>query len=541
VRHAPNRSLKVGPGAEIALPPALKVAVRAVNDLIPQPAILDAVAAVAAAEDVASVLHRLLDAIGGALTPLACGIWLAGQEGGDAPVVVQRGVTTGAAELARLADAARRWCQAHVDAVETSLEGRDAPDTLGALLGAAGCDTLITAPLVVEARPVGLAFAGFRAGEGQARPSLALLRTITAVGSSSLERLSLAERLARQRRQSDALYRVSQAFTASLDVEHLLGLIVRLAVDTIPSAANGVLHLLDEKTGELRPRALSFVGEVCPDAPGRSQMRQGHGVAGLALERGQVINVPDVSRDSRFVRVGEVRPFASMLVAPLLLGERRIGTLSVDSPLTNAFIQEDEHLLLTLATQAAAAIENARLVRDLQQSLADLRRTQDQLIQSEKLSAIGQLIAGVAHELNNPLTAIMGYAQLLEDEEDLDEELARDLSKIHGQAERAARIVQNLLVFARQQQFRRELLDMNEVIERTVELRAYQLRVSNVQVHQSAGRRAARRAGRCQPDAAGVAEPDQQRPRCHQEHRRGGQYHHHVAPGEWDGAGAGER
>ena len=79
----------------------------------------------------------------------------------------------------------------------------------------------------------------------------------------------------------------------------------------------------------------------------------------------------------------------------------------------------------------------------------------------------------------------MGYAQLLEAEQDLDEGLARDLAKIRGQAERAARIVQNLLTFARQQQFRREFLDMNDIIARTVELRAYQLRVSNVQVHQS--------------------------------------------------------
>ena len=118
----------------------------------------------------------------------------------------------------------------------------------------------------------------------------------------ALGRLRADERLHQQRRQSDALYRVSLALTVTLDLEHLLSLIVRLATDTIPTATNGVLHLLDEETGELRPRALSFVGEVRPDAPGRSQMRQGHGVAGVALEQGRVINVPDVAQDPRFLR-----------------------------------------------------------------------------------------------------------------------------------------------------------------------------------------------------------------------------------------------
>lgn len=485
----------------------MKGAIRAVNEPTSQLHVLDAIATAAdAAADVPALLDCLLDAIARALAPRACGAYVTVGEEGDPPVVAQRGLADAewstvrrrnkarsaiapasgldvdTANL-RLADAAARWRAAHPDGGVVSLEGEQPPGTLAAILGAAGCRALVSAPLGTGGDSRGLAFAGLDASAPQAMPCLELLRPIARIGGLALGRLRVAERLARQRRQSAALYHVSLALTTTLDLEHLLGLIVRLAADTVPKAMNGVLHLLDEETGELHPRALSFVGEVRPDAPGRSQMRQGHGVAGVALERGQVINVPDVARDPCFVRVGDVRPFASMLVAPLLIGERRIGTLSIDSPQTNAFSEADEHLLLTLATQAAAAIENARLVSDLQQSLVDLRRTQEQLIQSEKLSAIGQLIAGIAHELNNPLTAIMGYAQLLQAGEDLDEGVARDLTKIHGQAQRAARIVQNLLTFARQQQFRREHLDMNDVIERTVELRAYQLRVSNVQVH----------------------------------------------------------
>jgi signal transduction histidine kinase/CheY-like chemotaxis protein len=286
----------------------------------------------------------------------------------------------------------------------------------------------------------------------------------------------------RQVRESQTIYEIGQAFARTTDLDELLNLIVRAAVDTIPKADNCVLHLYDEETGELRPRALSFLGLVRHDGVGRSSMRIGQGVAGQALELGQAINVPDVSKDERFIRVGIVRPFTSILAVPIKMSDHRIGTLSADSKETNAFSADDERLLMTLATQAAAAIENARLLQDVQQSLRDLKATQAQLIQSEKLSAIGQLIAGVAHELNNPLTAVMGYTQLLQTSDCLDEETLRDLNKIYSQAQRAAKIVQNLLTFARQYKAERQFVNVNEVLERTLELRMYQLRVENIEV-----------------------------------------------------------
>jgi two-component system NtrC family sensor kinase len=242
-----------------------------------------------------------------------------------------------------------------------------------------------------------------------------------------------------------------------------------------------VLHLFDQESEALHPRALSFA-QVRPQAEGKSHLRIGRGVAGVALQKGRVMNVPDVSCDDRFVPSDGSRPFTAMMAAPLKLGERRIGTLTVDSRKANAFSDSDGRLLMTLATQAAAAIENARLVSDLQQSLEHLKTTQAQLVQSEKLSALGQLIAGVAHELNNPLTAIMGYTQLLQMSDRFDEEAQHDLQRVHAQAERAAEIVENLLTFARQHRAERQYASVNEIIERTLELRSYQLHVENVEV-----------------------------------------------------------
>ncbi len=106
---------------------------------------------------------------------------------------------------------------------------------------------------------------------------------------------------------------------------------------------------------------------------------------------------------------------------------------------------------------------------------------QAQLIQSAKLSGIGQMISGVAHELNNPLTTVMGYSQLLQ-AADVDEAVKDDLRRIYHDALRAQRIVQNLLTFARQKKPQRGPVDINEVIEQALSLRRYELRVDNVEV-----------------------------------------------------------
>jgi two-component system NtrC family sensor kinase len=107
---------------------------------------------------------------------------------------------------------------------------------------------------------------------------------------------------------------------------------------------------------------------------------------------------------------------------------------------------------------------------------------QQQLIQSEKLSAIGELISGIAHELNNPLTGVMGYSQLLQLRRDLDERTRDNLLKINSLALRCQKIVQNLLSFARKQKPERNFVNVNEILERTVDLRSYELQVNNIEI-----------------------------------------------------------
>jgi len=124
------------------------------------------------------------------------------------------------------------------------------------------------------------------------------------------------------------------------------------------------------------------------------------------------------------------------------------------------------------------------LVRDVSERKKRDDQTRDgryQMLQAEKMAALGQTISGVAHELNNPLATILSWAERLA-ERNVDEKTKQGLEVILGESERAARIVRNLLTFARKRQTTRAMVDLNQVVRETLALRAYEQRVSNIQV-----------------------------------------------------------
>ncbi|HEY3863186.1 MAG TPA: hybrid sensor histidine kinase/response regulator [Verrucomicrobiae bacterium] len=117
----------------------------------------------------------------------------------------------------------------------------------------------------------------------------------------------------------------------------------------------------------------------------------------------------------------------------------------------------------------------------LEKTVEILRATQAQLMHSEKLSAVGEFVAGVAHELNNPLTSLIGFSELVQ-MSDVDDETRSSLKRINTSAERCHKIVQSLLSFARQHPPERKLTSLNALVDSVVEILIYELRTSNIQV-----------------------------------------------------------
>jgi signal transduction histidine kinase len=120
-------------------------------------------------------------------------------------------------------------------------------------------------------------------------------------------------------------------------------------------------------------------------------------------------------------------------------------------------------------------------LQELETTVDTLKNTQAQLIQSEKLSGIGEFIAGVAHELNNPLTSVMGFSEMLQNAE-VDPQHKRHLEIIHKSALRCQKIVQSLLGFARRSTLERKTVCLNGLVEAAIEILQYQLRTSNVEI-----------------------------------------------------------
>lgn len=249
-----------------------------------------------------------------------------------------------------------------------------------------------------------------------------------------------------------------------------------LAVDT------GALYLLDEPARTLKHMAA--IGhrteqgrDVHPIEISSSlldQVRQ----ARATVFSGSTLAAPEYLRE---LQLGE--GIADVQVAVLWSKDRIIGALVVGCRSRREFSTTELNLLAALANQIAATIDKSVLLEETREAYESLRCAQEQLLQSEKMAAVGQLISGVAHELNNPLTAILGYSQLLKTEEQMHGRVADYLEKLYKQAQRTHHIVQNLLSFARQHKPERAQVDLNQIVEDTLTLREYDMNLNNIRIH----------------------------------------------------------
>lgn len=179
----------------------------------------------------------------------------------------------------------------------------------------------------------------------------------------------------------------------------------------------------------------------------------------------------------------------SVLLVPVLVHGQARGAIEVASTEPGALGDEAVAEMEMLAAFVASGMEDVELhvelrrrAEELERAYEELQRSQEQLIRAARLATVGELAAIVAHELNNPLTAILGYSQLAMAQIEDGSPLKEDLKVIEGEALRTKEIVRRLLDFAREVRPKTVEFDLNEVVEESVKVLAYELEASNIKV-----------------------------------------------------------
>ena len=371
----------------------------------------------------------------------------------------------------------------------------------------AGFRTMLGVPLMREGTPIGIALLMRKTVRPFNESQIDLVETFADQAVIAIENVRLFDEVqARTAELADAL----QQQTATAEV---LKVISRSAFDLQTGAANPCRggssssarpireRLRREQDGVfVRAASYGFSAEFVELVKDRPVSPERGSATGRALLEGRTVHIADVRADPdyTFSEAIEKGGFKTILAVPMLREGKAIGVLALTRIEMQPFTDKQIELVSTFADQAAIAIENVRLFESVQartleltKSLEQLRTAQDRLVQTEKLASLGQLTAGIAHEIKNPLNFVNNFSsvsaeligELREalqrvhfDEKtgtevnEITDMLRGNLEKVVQHGKRADSIVKNMLLHSRQGSGEHRLIDINSVVEESLNL-----------------------------------------------------------------------
>ena len=334
---------------------------------------------------------------------------------------------------------------------------------------AEGLMSLVAVPLLLEDAPVGVLVGLSRQRREFASEEVALVQALATSAAVAIRNARLYEETQRRLRYNETLVSVSQAIGSTLDLTDILRRSTREMVRGL-GGDMGVAWLLSPDRSRFVPLGGYHIPKNVLGATAASSLPlEDPVVKALKAAKGPLAATDSQAEAWSGTAAAQVVAHKSMLIQPIFWKDDLIGGFSIlwlTHP--HRFATEELRLAEGIALQGALAIENARLYEGVKQQMAELKQTQAQLVQSTKLAAIGELAANIAHEINNPLTTVLGFASFIAERLSPDDPTREELGLIQEEASRARDIVRDLLQFSRQRDFMPEPSDVNMVLEQVV-------------------------------------------------------------------------
>jgi signal transduction histidine kinase len=276
------------------------------------------------------------------------------------------------------------------------------------------------------------------------------------------------------KRELDTILRFGSLINSSLNIEDVLDHAMKWAEEFMDAEASSVYEL-DRERNEIFIRLAR--GEKREPVRG-IRLNVGEGIAGWVVKTGRPVVTQDVKKDKRFSDKYDKKTgfkTTSMICVPLIAKDESIGALQViNKKSQKPFTQADFRLLTGMAQQIAVAMENAKLYQRLEEDFAlttqELKITQEKLIRSERLMAMGHLVQGVAHEIRNPIMTIGGFAQRLKKELDEDQGLQKYVDAILKEAIRLEKLVKQVREFMNVQSATLSMDKISPVVDEVIKI-----------------------------------------------------------------------
>ena len=389
----------------------------------------------------------------------------------------------------------------------------------------------LSVPLMLESRLLGaITFFGKQEGEGQCKnfdnTDRELLENMAQIVSGALEGAAnyqhmtlLAQEHKKKLKEISLLYRLSNTMLTTISLNKLIHLILTaLTSGYQPFFDRAMLFLFNKRSGVLqgmlgvtRETDMGLVQDVeeldslgfgrwdISEAEMEHQRdsefsrmvrstrleidRQRNAASRAVLDR-RLVHISDIAKETH-IDVDFVTRFAmtSFATAPLIAREEVVGIVCVDNGFTAKPISRDDLRFLQLfANQAGMAIENSMLYNRVEDTDRELRETQERLIQGEKLAAIGEMAANIAHELKNPLVAIGGFARRLEKKFAAPSSEHDSVERIVKEVERLEKMLTDILAFSKQARICYHQCSMSDIVEEALATAAVPLQDSVIRV-----------------------------------------------------------